>query len=66
MSFDLKNGKISMDSPDAKNANGDPLYEWTLDTNTGDMIEARRQANSTSERIIERQVAPATLKNEEV
>jgi len=66
MNFDLKNGKIKIESPDAKNPNGDPLFEWTLDENTGEMTEVRRKPDSDSERIYERQVAPSSLINEEV
>ena len=45
---------------------GAPLYEWKLDAKTGEIVEATRQVDSASERIIERSVNPSTLKNEEV
>jgi hypothetical protein len=65
MKFDLKNNKVELQS-DAKSTNGAPLFDWKLDANTGEIVEATRQIDSASERIIERSVNPATLINEEV
>lgn len=65
MKFDLKNNVVELQS-DAKNIKGDPLFEWKMDANSGEIVEATRQVDSVSERIIERSVNPATLKNEEV
>lgn len=65
MKFDLKNNVVELQS-DAKNTKGDPLFEWKMDATSGEIVEATRQVDSASERIIERSVNPATLKNEEV
>lgn len=65
MKFDLKNNVVELQS-DAKNIKGDPLFEWKMDATSGEIVEATRQVDSASERIIERSVNPATLKNEEV
>lgn len=53
MKFDLKNNLIELES-ETKNAKGDPLFEWKLDANTGEIVEATRQVDSATERIIER------------
>ena len=65
MSFDLRKNLITMES-DKKNVNGDPLFEWSLDSDTGDIVETTRLEDATSEKIIERQVSPASLENSEV
>jgi hypothetical protein len=62
MSFDLRKNLITMES-DKKNVNGDPLFEWSLDSDTGDIVETTRLEDATSEKIIERQVSPASLEN---
>jgi hypothetical protein len=53
MTFDLNKNEIKMQS-DKKNVNGEPLYEWTLESETGEIVEATRQQDATKEKIIER------------
>jgi hypothetical protein len=65
MQFDLTQNRIVLQSS-KKNVNGDPLFEWTLDADTGEIIESTRQEDASSERIVERQVNPESLENAEV
>lgn len=51
---------------DAKNVNGENLFEWTLDANSGEIMEATREQDGSKEKIIEREVSPESLKNDEV
>ena len=63
--FDLENDQIKMKS-DAVNVNGEALFEWTLDPETGEIMEATREQDASKEKIIERQVNPDSLENSEV
>jgi len=63
--FDLEKDLIHMSS-DAKNVNGDAMMDWNLDTKTGEIIEATREKDGSKEKIIEREVSPESLHNEEV
>ena len=63
--FDLENDQIKMKS-DAVNVNGEALFEWTLDPETGEIMEATREQDASKEKIIERQVNPDSLENAEV
>jgi hypothetical protein len=65
MTFDLKNNEVNMHS-DSKNSKGDPMFEWNLNPVTGDIVESTRKADATSEKIIERQISPASLHNDEI
>jgi hypothetical protein len=65
MTFDLKNNEVNLHSG-STNSDGAPLFEWNLNSETGEIMEATRQADSKSERIIERQVTPESLHNSEV
>ena len=40
--FDLEKDQIKMKS-DAVNVNGEALFEWTLDSETGEIMEATRE-----------------------
>ena len=63
--FDLENDQIKMKS-DAVNVDGEALFEWSLNPETGDIMEATREQDASKEKIIERQVSPASLENTEV
>ena len=65
MSFDLNKNEVKLQS-EKKNVNGAPLFEWTLESETGEIVEATRHVDAITERIIERQVNPSTLVNAEV
>ena len=62
----MENNKISLESDGSVNKDGKPLFEWELDATTGEIIDTRRKPDSDSERIIERQVDPASLINDNV
>lgn len=42
MTFDLNSNEIKMQS-EKKNVNGEALFEWKLDSETGEIMEATRQ-----------------------
>ena len=39
---------------DAKNVEGQSMFEWTLNAETGDIMEATREQDASKEKIIER------------
>ena len=58
--FNLKSGEISLHSDKKAEDGKDPLFEWTMDTKTGEIEETTRTDNK--ERTVEKQVDPATLR----
>jgi len=47
INFDLKNKKIGVHST-AADKKGDSLYEWNVDTTTGDVTEVKRNEETAS------------------
>lgn len=60
--FDAESGKIDIHSQN-QNAQGQPVLEWSLDTNKGDIISTTRNVTTNSERVVEKTIDVATLHN---
>ena len=53
MNFDLETGSISVNSKETA-TNGEPLYDWNLDTNTGLIMETITTPDASKTRETER------------
>ena len=60
--FDAESGKIDIHSQN-QNAQGQPILEWSLDTNKGDIISTTRNVTTNSERVVEKTIDVTTLHN---
>ena len=60
LDFNLKTGDVRVHSKATEPDGMEPLFDWTMNTNTGAIEEITRKDNK--ERIVEREVNPDTLK----
>lgn len=59
MQFDTKTNKVKV-TTEAKDKRGDPLYEFTMDADTGVIRQIKRDRQTSHERVIEKEVTPST------